>query len=186
MLENKFAGIGNQFIAGNYAMAVMPSFSYVPWAFDRKNEFSDFLFPRPNRASGSFEPVATLMDPTACLMVNSRSKNYEEIMKYLKFWTEDEQLQFWGTKEMARIPASKKAWKSKEMSDLWPSRVASYNDGTLFSGSTTAPRFIGVSQVEQYMRVAIQKAVGGKMSASDALNEANANASKQMDILLGD
>ena len=186
MLENKFAGIGNQFIAGNYAMAVMPSFSYVPWAFDRKNEFSDFLFPRPNRASGSFEPVATLMDPTACLMVNSRSKNYEEIMKYLKFWTEDEQLQFWGTKEMARIPASKKSWKSKEMSDLWPSRVASYNDGTLFSGSTPAPRFIGVSQVEQYMRVAIQKAVGGKMSASDALNEANANASKQMDILLGD
>ena len=87
---------------------------------------------------------------------------------------------------MARIPASKKAWKSKEMSDLWPSRVASYNDGTLFSGSTPAPRFIGVSQVEQYMRVAIQKAIGGKMSASDALNEANANASKQMDILLGD
>jgi len=35
------------------------------------------------------------------------------------------------------------------------------------------------------MRTAIQKAVGGKMSASDALNEANDNAQEQIDVLLG-
>ena len=185
MLESKFAGIANQFLGGNYAMVVLPSFSFVPWGFDRKEEFSDFLFPRPSSATGSFKPVATLMDPTACLMVNSRSKNYEEIMAYLKFWTQDEQLKFWGTKELARVPASKKAWESSEMKQLWPSRVDAYNDGTLFNGSTPAPRFIGVSQIEQYMRVAIQKAVGGKMSASDALNEANESAQKQIDVLLG-
>lgn len=185
MLESKFAGIANQFLGGNYAMVVLPSFSFVPWGFDRKEEFSDFLFPRPSSATGSFTPVATLMDPTACLMVNSRSKNYEEIMAYLKFWTQDEQLKFWGTKELARVPASKKAWESSEMKQLWPSRVDAYNDGTLFNGSTPAPRFIGVSQIEQYMRVAIQKAVGGKMSASDALNEANESAQKQIDVLLG-
>jgi len=185
MLENRFAPLANQFIGGNYAMIMLPSFSYVPWAFDKRDQFSDFLFPRPSKVTGSYDPVATLMDPTACLMVNSRSKNYEEIMAYLKFWTNDDQLKFWGTKEMARIPASKNAWKSNEMRDLWPNRVNAYNDGSLFNGSTPAPRFIGVTQIEQYMRTAIQKAVGGKMSASDALNEANDNAQEQIDVLLG-
>ena len=185
MLENRFAPLANQFIGGNYAMVMLPSFSYVPWGFDKRDQFSDFLFPRPPKVTGSYDPVATLMDPTACLMVNSRSKNYEEIMAYLKFWTNDDQLKFWGTKEMARIPASKNAWKSNEMRDLWPNRVNAYNDGSLFNGSTPAPRFIGVSQIEQYMRTAIQKAVGGKMSASDALNEANDNAQEQIDVLLG-
>ena len=96
-----------------------------------------------------------------------------------------DQLKFWGTKEMARIPASKNAWKSNEMRDLWPNRVNAFNDGSLFNGSTPAPRFIGVSQIEQYMRTAIQKAIGGKMSPSDALNEANDNAQEQIDMLLG-
>lgn len=186
MTETNFRDTAQLFAQGRAAMWIGLSWLNTPWETPETLNWSGSPFPRPDKATGSKEPVSALMDPTAILMVSARTKNPEAAAEYLDFWSQDAQLGLWGANpEYSRIPAGRVAWQSEGLAERWPSWVNSYQEGTLFKGAAPMPRFVGVSAVETALGNAIQQVVLGQQSPADALKAAAASAQEQINILRG-
>jgi ABC-type glycerol-3-phosphate transport system substrate-binding protein len=186
MTETNFRDTAKLFAQGRVAMWAGLSWLNTPWDTPEGLNWTGALFPRPDAVTGAYSPVATLMDPTAILMVSALGRNPEAAVAYLDFWSEEEQLGLWGGKpEFARIPAGRNAWASPVLAEIWPSWVEAYQAGTLFQGAEPMPRFIGVSVVETALGNAIQEVVLGRKTAAEALQAANESAQQQIDILRG-
>lgn len=186
MTETNFRDTAQLFAQGRAAMWIGLSWLNTPWGTPDTLNWTGTPFPRPDTVTGSNEPVAALMDPTAILMVSARTENPEAAAEYLDFWSQNEQLGLWGADpEFSRIPAGQVAWESEGLAERWPNWVDSYDAGTLFQGAEPMPRFIGVSVVETALGNAIQQVVLGQQSPADALNAAAASAQEQISILRG-
>jgi ABC-type glycerol-3-phosphate transport system substrate-binding protein len=186
LTETFFRDTAQLFGQGRSAMWIGLSWLNTPWGTPEGLNWTGVPFPRPDNVSGQFAPVSAIMDPTAILMVSSRTKNPEAAIEYLDFWSQDDQLKIWGgNPEIARIPAGKAAWGEPGLAKAWPNWVESYNGGTLFQGAEPMPRFIGVSAVENALGTALQEAVLGQKTAQQALDDATAAAQTQIDILRG-
>jgi multiple sugar transport system substrate-binding protein len=184
MTETNFVDTANLFAQKRVAMWVGLSWLNTPWGTPDNLNWVGVPFPRPDKVSGKFPAVNAIMDPTAILLVSSRAKNKKAVAEYLDFWSQNEQLNIWdGDPVVARIPAGKNAWQSKELSEKWPNWVKSYNEGTMFNGASPMPRFIGVSAVENALATAIQEVVLGQKTAKAALDDANKAAQDQIDLL---
>lgn len=141
-------------------------------------------FPKPDKATGKYEPAATIMDPTAALMIPSTSKKPEAALRYIDFWAQQEQLNLWdGSVIVSRVPASKEAYKAKSLKELWPQWVEAYEKGELFKGSLPMPRFNGRAECEQYLGKAIQEVVLGQKDPQTALDDAAKKAQELYDLL---
>lgn len=186
MTETNFRDTAQLFGQGRAAMWIGLSWLNTPWPVPETLNWEGAPFPRPDAASGSFPPVAAIMDGTAVLMVSSRTQNPEAAMAYIDFWTQNEQLNIWGgNPETSRVPAGKEAWKSPALAEKWPNWVSTYNEGNFFAGAEPMPRFIGVSAVESALATAIQQVVLGQKTPQEALDAANEVAQAQIDLLRG-
>ncbi len=186
MTETNFRDTAQLFGQGRAAMWIGLSWLNTPWPVPEELNWEGAPFPRPDAASGSFPPVAAIMDGTAVLMVSSRTENPEAAMAYIDFWTRNEQLNTWGgNPEIARVPAGKEAWSSPGLAEVWPNWVSAYNEGNFFAGAEPMPRFIGVSAVESALATAIQQVVLGQKTPQEALDAANEAAQAQIDLLRG-
>lgn len=186
LTETFFRDTAQLFGQGRSAMWIGLSWLNTPWGVADGIRWTGVPFPRPDAPSGSFPPVAAIMDPTAILMVSSRAENPEAAVEYLDFWSQNEQLEIWGGQpEVARIPAGKAAWDNSELAEVWPTWVEAYNAGTLFAGAAPMPRFIGVSAIESALGTAVQEAVLGQKTPQQALDDATAAAQAQIDLIRG-
>jgi len=186
MTETNFRDTAQLFGQKRAAMWIGLSWLNTPWGVQDGMNWTGAPFPKPDAPSGSFPPVAALMDGTAVLMVSRRSENTEAAAAYLDFWSQNEQLNIWGgNPEIARVPAGKTAWEQPGLAEVWPAWVDSYNAGTLFEGAEPMPRFIGVSAVESALGTAIQQVVLGQKTPQEALDEATTAAQNQIDLLRG-
>lgn len=186
LTETFFRDTAQLFGQGRSAMWIGLSWLNTPWGVSEDVRWTGVPFPRPATPSGSFPPVAAIMDPTAILMVSSRAENPEAAVAYLDFWSQDQQLEIWGGQpEIARIPAGKAAWDNPELAEAWPNWVSAYDEGTLFEGAAPMPRFIGVSAIESALGTAIQEAVLGQKTPQQALDDATAAAQTQIDLIRG-
>lgn len=186
LTETFFRDTAQLFAQGRSAMWIGLSWLNTPWGTPEGLNWTGTPFPSPDTPSGDFAPVSAIMDPTAILMVSSRSQNPEAAMEYIDFWSQNEQLKIWGgNPEIARIPAGKAAWSEPGLAEAWPNWVESYNGGTLFEGAEPMPRFIGVSAVENALATALQEAVLGQKTAQQAMDDATAAAQTQIDLLRG-
>lgn len=186
LTETFFRDTAQLFGQGRSAMWIGLSWLNTPWGVSDDVRWTGVPFPRPDSPSGSFAPVNAIMDPTAILMVSSRAQNPEAAVEYIDFWSQDEQLEIWGGRpEVARIPAGKAAWDNEELAEVWPNWVSAYDAGKLFEGAASMPRFIGVSAIESALGTAIQEAVLGQKTAQQALDDANAAAQSQIDLIRG-
>jgi len=186
LTETFFRDTAQLFGQGRSAMWIGLSWLNTPWGVADDIRWTGVPFPRPDTPSGSFPPVAAIMDPTAILMVSSRAKNPEAAVEYLDFWSQNEQLEIWGGQpEVARIPAGKAAWDNAELAEVWPNWVEAYNAGTLFEGAAPMPRFIGVSAIESALGTAVQEAVLGRKTPQQALDDATSAAQGQIDLIRG-
>lgn len=186
MTETNFRDTAQLFGQKRAAMWIGLSWLNTPWGVQEGMNWQGAPFPKPDAPSGAYPPVAAIMDGTAVLMVSSRTQNPEAAMAYIDFWSQDAQLNIWGgNPEIARVPAGKAAWKEAGLAKAWPAWVASYEAGTLFEGAEPMPRFIGVSAVESALATAIQQVVLGQKTPQEALDEANAAAQAQIDLLRG-
>lgn len=186
MTETNFRDTAQLFGQGRAAMWIGLSWLNTPWPVPEGMHWEGAPFPRPDKPTGTFPPVAAIMDGTAVLMVSARSKNPEAAIDYVDFWTQNEQLRVWGgNPEIARVPAGKAAWDEPKLAEVWPNWVKAYKAGTLFEGAQAMPRFIGVSAVESALGGAIQQVVLGQKSAQEALDAATSAAQTQIDLLRG-
>ncbi|WP_323769789.1 sugar ABC transporter substrate-binding protein [Antarctobacter sp.] len=186
MTETNFRDTAQLFGQGRAAMWIGLSWLNTPWPVPEELNWEGTPFPRPDAASGSYPPVAAIMDGTAVLMVSARTKNPEAALAYIDFWTQNEQLNTWGgNPEIARVPAGKDAWSSPALAEVWPNWVSAYNEGSFFAGAEPMPRFIGVSAVESALATAIQQVVLGLKTPQEALDAANEAAQAQIDLLRG-
>lgn len=185
MTETNFRDTAQLFGQGRSAMWIGLSWLNSPWPVMEGMNWTGAPFPRPDTVTGEYSPVNALVDPTAIMMVSSRAKNPEAAIEYIDFWTQDEQLNLWGSREVSRIPGGKSSWKLPELAEAWPNWVKSYDEGTLFNGASPLPRFIGVSAVETALGAAIQQVVLGQKTPAEALAEATAAAQQQIDVLRG-
>ncbi len=186
LTETFFRDTAQLFGQGRSAMWIGLSWLNTPWGVSEGVRWTGVPLPRPDTASGRFEPVSAIMDATAMLMVSSRSENPEAAAEYIDFWSQNEQLEIWGGQpEIARIPSGKAAWDNPELEEAWPNWVSAYNAGKLFEGAEPMPRFIGVSAIESALGTAIQQAVLGQKTAQEALDEANKAAQTQIDLIRG-
>ncbi|MBV6634302.1 MAG: extracellular solute-binding protein [Mameliella sp.] len=186
LTETFFRDTAQLFGQGRSAMWIGLSWLNTPWGVNDDVRWTGVPMPKPDAPSGSYEPVSAIMDGTAMLMVSSRSKNPEAAVEYLDFWSQDDQLEIWGGQpEIARIPAGKAAWDNAELKEAWPNWVKAYDEGTLFKGGASMPRFIGVSAIESALGTAIQQAVLGQKTPQEALDAATAAAQAQIDLIRG-
>lgn len=186
LTETFFRDTAQLFGQGRSAMWIGLSWLNTPWGVSEGVRWTGVPMPRPDKPSGSFDPVNAIMDPTAILMVSSRAKNPKAAAEYLDFWSQNEQLEIWGGQpEVARIPAGKAAWDNQELAEVWPNWVEAYNEGTLFKGAAPMPRFIGVSAIESALGTALQQAVLGQKTPQEALSEATKSAQAQIDLIRG-
>jgi ABC-type glycerol-3-phosphate transport system substrate-binding protein len=141
-------------------------------------------FPRPDTVTGKYEAAATIMDPTAALMIPSTSKNPEAALKYLDFWAQPERLILWdGDPVASRVPATAAAYQAESLKQVWPQWVEAFEQGTLFEGSLPMPRFNGRAECEQYLGKAIQEAILGQKTPQEALDDAAQQAQELYDLL---
>ncbi|WP_417260303.1 ABC transporter substrate-binding protein [Celeribacter sp.] len=186
LTETFFRDTAQLFGQGRSAMWIGLSWLNTPWGVNEDVRWTGVPMPKPEKPTGSFDPVNAIMDGSAMLMVSSRSKNPEAAVEYLDFWAQDKQLEIWGGQpETARIPAGKAAWDNLELAEAWPNWVKSYEAGTLFENGAPMPRFIGVSAIESALGTALQQAILGQKTPQEALDEATASAQKQIDLIRG-
>lgn len=185
MTETNFRDTAQLFGQRRSAMWIGLSWLNSPWPVVEGLNWTGAPFPRPDTVTGEHSPVNALMDPTGILMVSSRAKNPEAAIEYIDFWSQEEQLNLWGSREVSRIPAGRSSWNLPALAEAWPNWVKSYDEGTLFSGASPLPRFIGVSAVETALGAAIQQVVLGQKTPAEALTEATAAAQQQIDVLRG-
>lgn len=186
LTETRFWEGAALFVEKKVAMWVGLSWLITPWygANPEGLRWGGTLFPRPDEPTGKFTPAATIMDPTAALMVTTLSEHPEAALRYVDFWTHPEQLNFWnGSGEICRVPAYKGAYDSPQLEEVWPEWVKSYKAGELFKGSLPMPRFVGLSEAENMLGKAIQTVVLLLKDPQSALDEAAKGAQDLYDIL---
>lgn len=168
------------------AMWIGLSWLITPWYYPTPEglRWVGVPFPKPDNVTGKYEPAATIMDPTAALMIPTTSKHPEVALKYINFWAQPKQLNLWdGSAEVARVPASKTAYDSDTLKKVWPQWVEAYHKGELFKGSLPMPRFNGRAECEQYLGKAIQEVVLGQKDPQTALDDAAKKSQELYDLL---
>jgi len=186
LTETRFWEGAALFAEKKVAMWAGLSWLITPWYWPTPKglRWEGTLFPRPDKPTGKFSPAATIMDPTAALMITTLSKHPEAALKYIDFWAQPEQLNLWnGSAEVCRVPAYKGAYDSPQLKKVWPEWVRLYKAGELFKGSLPMPRFIGLSEAEDILGKAIQSVVLLQKDPKSALDEAAKKAQELYDLL---
>jgi ABC-type glycerol-3-phosphate transport system substrate-binding protein len=186
LTESRFWEGAQMFGQQKAAMWIGLSWLISPWfpADPKEFRWEGTLFPRPDRPTGKYSPVATLMDPTAAFMITTLSKNPKAALTYVDFWAQPEQLSFWdGSPEVARVPAYKGAYDSPDLKRVWPEWVRLYKAGELFKGSQSMPRFLGLTEAETDLSKAIQAVALGLKDPQTVLDETAKKAQDLYDIL---
>lgn len=182
-IEDNFKNGATYFAEGKAAMWVGMSWLITPWYADSELNWGAIPFPKPDTVTGNYPAAAAVMDPTAALMITTQSENPEAALRFLDYWAQPEQLTLWGREEIARVPAAKKSYELDKLKEFWPEWVESYNEGTLFDGAVTVPRFNGVTSVQPEFGNAVQNAVLGVTGVQEALDDAASVAQENYDLM---
>ena len=186
--ETNFGSAGTLFFQGKAAM--WPSLSYVK-AIQVGRAPDDFpvgitLFPRRPTPSGFAKPAATIITPTAAVLITSQSKQKAAALKYADFWSQPEVQAGWdGSQIHGRVPALKANWETATFQQLNPDWYALYKAGKMFDGSLPMPSFAGLSEAEKALSNAMQQAVLGQAAPKDALADAAKKAQAVLDDISG-
>jgi ABC-type glycerol-3-phosphate transport system substrate-binding protein len=182
--ETNFGDAGTLFFQSKAAM--WPSLSYVK-AIQTGRAPDDFpvgmtLFPHRTTPSGFAKPAATIITPTAAVLITTQSKQKDAALKYADFWSQPEVQAGWdGTEIHGRVPALKANWETATFQRLNPDWYQLYKGGKMFDGSLPMPSFAGLSEAEKALSNAMQQAVLGQASSKDALAEATKKAQAVID-----
>jgi multiple sugar transport system substrate-binding protein len=182
--ETNFGAAGTLFFQGKAAM--WPSLSYVK-AIQVGRAPDDFpvgitLFPRRSSPSGFTKPAATMMTPTAAVLITSQSKQKQAALQYADFWSQPEVQSGWdGSEVHGRVPALKANWETETFKSLNPDWYPLYKAGKMFDGSVPMPSFPGLSEAEKALSNAMQQAVLGQAAPKDALADAARKAQAIVD-----
>jgi ABC-type glycerol-3-phosphate transport system substrate-binding protein len=140
------------------------------------------LFPRQAKATGFAKPAATIMTPTAAVLISASSQQKDAALKYADFWSQPEVQVGWDGSEISgRVPALKVNWETDTFKKIHPDWYQLYKDGKMFDGSQPMPSFAGLAEAEKALNSAMQNAVLGKASSKDALAAAAKRAQAVID-----
>jgi ABC-type glycerol-3-phosphate transport system substrate-binding protein len=183
--ETNFASSGTLFFQNKAAM--WASLSYIGAFQTGLNAPADYpvastLFPRQAKASGFTKPAATIMTPTAAVLISASSQQKEAALKYADFWSQPEVQVGWDGSEISgRVPALKRNWETDTFKRIHADWYQLYKDGKMFDGSQPMPSFAGLAEAEKALNSAMQNAVLGKASPKDALAAAAKRAQSVVD-----
>jgi multiple sugar transport system substrate-binding protein len=183
--ETNFASSGTLFFQGKAAM--WACLSYIGAFQTGLNAPADYpvastLFPRQPKPSGFAKPAATILTPTAAVLISATSQNKEAALKYADFWSQPEVQVGWDGSEISgRVPALKQNWETETFKRIHGDWYQLYKAGKMFEGSLPMPSFPGLAEAEKALSSAMQNAVLGKASPKDALAAAAKRAQTVVD-----
>ena len=183
--ETNFASSGTLFFQGKAAM--WACLSYIGAFQTGLNAPADFpvastLFPRQPKPTGAFKPAATILTPTAAVLISASSQNKDAALKYADFWSQPEVQVGWDGSEISgRVPALKQNWETETFKRIHGDWYQLYKAGKMFEGAQPMPSFPGLAEAERALSSAMQNAVLGKASPKDALAAAAKRAQTVVD-----
>jgi ABC-type glycerol-3-phosphate transport system substrate-binding protein len=164
--ETNFASSGTMFFQSKAAM--WASLSYVGAFQTGLNAPADFpvattLFPRQAKPTGFAKPAATILTPTAAVLISASSQQKEAALKYADFWSQPEVQVGWDGSEISgRVPALKLNWETETFKRIHPDWYQLFKAGKMFDGALPMPSFPGLVEAEKALSSAMQNAVLGK------------------------
>jgi multiple sugar transport system substrate-binding protein len=183
--ETNFASSGTMFFQGKAAM--WACLSYIGAFQTGLNAPADFpvastLFPRQPKPTGFAKPAATILTPTAAVLISASSQQKDAALKYADFWSQPEVQVGWDGSEISgRVPALKVNWETDTFKRVHPDWYQLYKAGKMFDGSLPMPSFPGLAEAEKALSGAMQNAVLGKATPKDALAAAAKRAQTVVD-----
>lgn len=183
--ETNFASSGTLFFQNKAAM--WASLSYIGAFQTGLNAPADYpvgstLFPRQPKPSGFTKPAASILTPTAAVLISASSQQKEAALKYADFWSQPEVQVGWDGSEISgRVPALKVNWETETFKRIHGDWYQLYKAGKMFDGSLPMPSFPGLAEAEKALNSAMQNAVLGKASPKDALAAAAKRAQSVVD-----
>jgi ABC-type glycerol-3-phosphate transport system substrate-binding protein len=183
--ETNFASSGTLFFQNKAAM--WTSLSYIGAFQTGLNAPADFpvgstLFPRQAKATGFAKPAASILTPTAAVLISASSQQKDAALKYADFWSQPEVQVGWDGSEISgRVPALKVNWETDTFKRIHADWYQLYKAGKMFDGALPMPSFAGLSEAEKALNSAMQSAVLGKATPKDALAAAAKRAQSVVD-----
>jgi multiple sugar transport system substrate-binding protein len=183
--ESNFATSGTLFFQNKAAM--WASLSYIGAFQTGLNAPADFpvgstLFPRQPKPTGFTKPAASILTPTAAILISASSQQKDAALKYADFWSQPEVQVGWDGSEISgRVPALKRNWETDTFKRIHGDWYQLYKDGKMFDGALPMPSFAGLAEAEKALNSAMQSAVLGKMPPKDALAAAAKRAQAVVD-----
>jgi len=183
--ETNFASSGTLFFQEKAAMWVC--LSYIGAFQTGLKAPADFpvastLFPRQPKPTGFTKPAASIMTPTAAMLISKSSQQKDAALKYADFWSQPEVQVGWDGSEISgRVPALKKNWETETFKRIHADWYALYKAGKMFDGALPMPSFPGLAEAEKALNSGMQSAVLGKMSPKDAMAAAAKRAQSVVD-----
>ncbi len=151
--------------------------------FQNNFEYRLTAFPTadPDMVVGTNPPCGSEITSFAVPAIASTSKYPNEAWEFVKWLTRDEALDRWITDVKARLPIGIEGLTSDKAKEMMPGIYASYQDGTLFAGTCQPESFPGLTEINQVLMSEIQKALAGKKTPKQALDDAAVEAQKILD-----
>ena len=173
-IESNYRDNAVQFF--NKQAALYPALSWIGVFNTELQMPSDFAyrmtaFPRPDAPSGKFSPTSALISGTFCPLITTNCKNTDAALKFIDYWTEDENLLAWnGSVQFGRVPSGIVCWETDGIDAYWPDLKALYNDGTLFENVEPMPAFAGLTMGQSYLAEALQEVLLGLKEPQEAMD----------------
>jgi ABC-type glycerol-3-phosphate transport system substrate-binding protein len=183
--ETNFASSGTLFFQSKAAM--WACLSYIGAFQTGLNAPADFpvastLFPRQPKPTGFTKPAASILTPTAAVLISASSQNKDAALKYADFWSQPEVQVGWDGSEISgRVPALKQNWETETFKRIHADWYQLYKAGKMFDSAQPMPSFPGLAEAEKALSSAMQNAVLGKAPPKDALAAAAKRAQTVVD-----
>ena len=174
-IESNYRDNAVQFF--NKQAALYPALSWIGVFNTELQMPSDFAyrmdaFPKPDSKSGKFSAVNAIISGTFCPLITTNCKNKEVALKFVDYWTEDQNLLAWnGSVQFGRVPSGIVCWEGGDINKYWPDLKKAYDDGTLFSSVQPMPAFPGLTMGQSYLSEALQEVLLDLATPQEALDK---------------
>jgi len=174
-LESNYRDSAVQFF--NKQAALYPALSWIGVFNTELQMPSDFAyrmatFPTPDRVTGKYMPVSSLMTGTFCPLITTNCENTNAALAFIDYWTEDQNLLAWnGSVQFGRVPSGIVCWETDGIDQYWPDLKKAYLAGDLFKNVQPMPAFAGLTSGQSYLAEALQKVLLDVATPQEALDE---------------
>jgi ABC-type glycerol-3-phosphate transport system substrate-binding protein len=129
-------------------------------------------FPTPDKVTGKYAPVSSLMTGTFCPLITTNCENTDAALAFIDYWTEDQNLLAWnGSVQFGRVPSGIVCWETDGIDQYWPDLKKAYLAGDLFKNVQPMPAFAGLTSGQSYLAEALQKVLLDVATPQEALDE---------------